>query len=147
MKVYFRVDASIHIGSGHVMRCLSLANQLQKSGYDIVFVIRPQNGDLSTYIAELGYKIIKLKRPNTFTNPKSTDDYNSWLQVTEIQDARDFLSVALDASIVVVDHYGINRAWEEYVKSRLACKLVVIDDLVRQHNADLIIDRSYCTCQ
>ena len=66
MKVYFRVDASIHIGSGHVMRCLSLANQLQKSGYDIVFVIRPQNGDLSAYIAELGYKVIKLNRLNTF---------------------------------------------------------------------------------
>lgn len=143
MKVYFRVDASIHIGSGHVMRCLSLANQLQKSGYDIVFVIRPQNGDLSAYIAELGYKVIKLNRLNTFTSPRSTDDYKSWLQVTEIQDARDFLSVALDARIVVVDHYGINRAWEEYVKSRLACKLVVIDDLVRQHDADLIIDQTY----
>ena len=143
MKVYFRVDASIHIGSGHVMRCLSLANQLQKSGYDIVFVIRPQNGDLSAYIAELGYKVIKLNRLNTFTSPRSTDDYKSWLQVTEIQDAKEFLSIALDAEIVVVDHYGINLAWEEFVKSSITCKLVVIDDLVRQHNADLIIDQTY----
>lgn len=143
MKVYFRVDASIHIGSGHVMRCLSLANQLHKSGYDIVFVIRPQNGDLSAYIAELGFKVIKLNRLNTFTSPRSTDDYKSWLQVTEIQDAKEFLSIALDAEIVVVDHYGINLAWEEFVKSSIACKLVVIDDLVRQHNADLIIDQTY----
>jgi len=143
MKVYFRVDASTHIGSGHVMRCLSLANQLQKFGYEIFFVLRPQNGDLSTFIAELGYKVIKLNRLNTFTNPRSTDDYKSWLQVTEIQDAKEFLSIALDAKIVVVDHYGINLAWEEFVKSSINCKLVVIDDLVRQHNADLIIDQTY----
>lgn len=143
MKVYFRVDASIHIASGHVMRCLSLASQLQKSDYDIVFVIRPQNGDLFAYITELGFKVVKLNRLDTFTSPRSTDDYKSWLQVTEIQDAKEFLSIASDAEIVVVDHYGINLAWEEFVKSSIACKLVVIDDLVRQHNADLIIDQTY----
>ena len=145
MKVYFRVDASIHIGSGHTIRCLTLAKQLQKSGYNIFFVIRPQSGDLSAYISELGFKVINLKRISTFRDPKSSDDYKSWLQVTEIQDAKEFLSVAVNAEIIIVDHYGINFAWEEFVKSRITCKLIVIDDLVRQHNVDMIIDQTYGT--
>lgn len=143
MKIYFRADASIHIGTGHVMRCLSLAKELQRYGHDIVFVMRPQAGDLCVYTQNLGFKVIKLPKVSKPINLCSDGDYQAWLQVSESKDAKDFVSVASDADIVVVDHYGINCDWEKYVNSGISCKLVAVDDLVRQHDVDLIVDQTH----
>ena len=143
MKIYFRVDASIHIGTGHVMRCLSLADEIQRHGHDVVFVMRPQVGDLCVYTQNRGFKVLKLPKVSKPRNPDSDGDYQAWLQVSKSKDAKDFVSVASDADIVVVDHYGINCDWEKYVKSGIPCKLVAIDDLVRQHDVDLIVDQTH----
>ena len=143
MKIYFRVDASIHIGTGHVMRCLSLAKEIRRHGHDVTFVMRPQVGDFCDYTQGQGFKVLKLPKIPAPINPESDDDYHEWLQVSENKDANDFISVALDAEIVIVDHYGINSDWENCVKSGIPCKLVAIDDLVRQHHVDLIVDQTY----
>lgn len=142
MKVYFRVDASEHIGSGHVMRCLSLAETFKKHSYDVVFVMRPQPGDLCEYCEKRGFSVERLPRPLEWMVPQNSADYQAWLQVPMLKDAVDFLSVASGADLVVIDHYGINADWEACVKSHLLCKLIAIDDLVREHNADMIIDQT-----
>lgn len=142
MKVYFRVDSSLDIGSGHVTRCLALAHMLQNYGNVVVFVMRPQAGDMCGYIANHGFNVERLPQPNEWLIPKNTADYQAWLQVPLLQDAEDFLSVAADADLVLIDHYGINADWESVIKSRISCHLVAIDDLVREHHADLIIDQT-----
>lgn len=142
MKVYFRVDASVHIGSGHVMRCLSLAEVFKANGHEVVFVMRPQPGDLCDYTNMRGFKVKRLVQPTAWLTPQSTADYQAWLQVSVLADAEDFLSVAGNADLVIIDHYGINVKWETFVKSLIRCKLVAIDDLVRVHNCDMIIDQT-----
>lgn len=45
-KILFRCDASVTIGTGHVMRCLTLADELSGRGADCVFVSAPGTQDL-----------------------------------------------------------------------------------------------------
>ena len=47
--IIFRVDSSTQIGSGHLMRCLTLANQL-KSKAEILFISRNLVGNLNHLI-------------------------------------------------------------------------------------------------
>ena len=45
MIIAFRTDASLQIGSGHVMRCLTLADKLKKAGAKITFITRDHSGN------------------------------------------------------------------------------------------------------
>ena len=46
-RILIRCDASLMIGSGHVMRCRTLARELQRRGAQVNFLCRRQPGDLS----------------------------------------------------------------------------------------------------
>ena len=55
MNIVFRVDAAQHIGSGHVMRCLTLADELSQHGVNCIFISREFEGNLFSLIKEKGY--------------------------------------------------------------------------------------------
>ena len=44
--ILIRCDASLSIGSGHVIRCRTLARQLRLRGSEVLFICRRQAGDL-----------------------------------------------------------------------------------------------------
>ncbi|GEM80851.1 UDP-2,4-diacetamido-2,4,6-trideoxy-beta-L-altropyranose hydrolase [Vibrio superstes] len=142
MKVVFRVDSSIHIGSGHVMRCLVLASMLKEQGSQISFACRPQQGDLIDFVRSKGFEVKELVVPTEWSVPKSSADYVAWLQVPWKEDVKSFVSKCEHAELVIVDHYGINAEWEEYCKEQLVCKVFAIDDLLRSHKADIILDQT-----
>lgn len=142
MKVVFRADASTLIGSGHVMRCLVLAQEFARRGHDVHFASRPQKGDYLDFIKSKALTLVPLKEPlENFSI--SHNDYENWLQTTWIDDAQDFLDKVKSGDIVVVDHYGIPKEWEKHVGQQLNADVLAIDDLVRQHNADFILDQTY----
>ena len=142
MKVVIRVDASQHIGSGHVMRCLVLAEALKNDGQKVLFATRAQTSDLNAFITKKGFELIVLQQPSQWRTPKDTADYAAWLQVNEEEDAGDFISKTGSADLVIVDHYGINQLWHNEVKAKLGCTLFVIDDLVRANSADILLDQT-----
>lgn len=55
MKIIIRTDASIKIGSGHVMRCLTLADIFHEKGHDVYFYMKPYKGHLIEYVEKRGY--------------------------------------------------------------------------------------------
>ncbi|MCG9790050.1 UDP-2,4-diacetamido-2,4,6-trideoxy-beta-L-altropyranose hydrolase [Vibrio mediterranei] len=142
MQAVFRVDASYHIGSGHVMRCLVLADALKKHGWNITFACIPQPGDLISYIIEKKYNVVTLSVPQELQSPQFDGDYKSWLHRDEASDAEDFVSKVELADWVIIDHYAIGVQWETVVKSNLCCKLLSIDDLNREHISNLILDQN-----
>lgn len=142
MNIFVRADASIYIGSGHVMRCLVLATELREKGHFVTFICRPQLGDLIDFIESKGFQVIKLKRIETTQAPTFEADYLGWLMCPVASDAKEFCLAAKNADWVITDHYAIGRQWQEIVREYLSCKILSIDDLVREHDADLILDQT-----
>jgi UDP-2,4-diacetamido-2,4,6-trideoxy-beta-L-altropyranose hydrolase len=143
MNIVFRADASVHIGSGHIMRCLVLAKILKDKGHNVNFFTRPQKGDFVDYIKQQNIQVVELKKINNIIKPKANNDYEAWLQTTWLDDANDFIEKASYTDLVIVDHYGIDKKWEKHVSQSLNCKMFIIDDLIREHYADLILDQTF----
>ncbi len=64
MQVAFRTDASLHIGTGHVMRCLTLADALTAEGAECHFIGREHAGNLIEYVRSKGYAITMRLMPS-----------------------------------------------------------------------------------
>lgn len=149
--VTFRTDASVDIGTGHVMRCLTLANTLKGHGCDCQFICRELKGHLIDQIEEQGFYVYRLHYdpPVEMKTPVAREDYvlpshADWLGVPWQSDAeacRPILEV-LEPDWLIVDHYALDARWEAEVclpKSRL----LVIDDLSdREHLADVLLDQN-----
>jgi spore coat polysaccharide biosynthesis predicted glycosyltransferase SpsG len=69
LTVAFRADASTAIGTGHVMRCLTLADALRDRGVETLFVAREQPGHLHDLVVARGHRSIllppRVRRPRT----------------------------------------------------------------------------------
>lgn len=143
MNIVIRTDASIHIGSGHVMRCLGLAKALRHNGHNVSFASRRQQGDFVDFVRSEGFKVYELITPPEWRTPRNSADYEAWLQVTWKEDAESLIQAVDSVDLLIVDHYSLAFDWEVCVKERLQCKVFAIDDLVRKHHADLILDQTF----
>lgn len=141
--VAFRADASLQIGSGHVMRCLTLADILRSQGAECHFICREHPGHLLMLISERGYSVHSLAVPED-APVDGVLAHARWLGVTQEQDARDCAALLqqLCPDWLVVDHYALDTHWEGALREHYG-KLLVIDDLAdRSHLSDLLLDQN-----
>lgn len=148
MKVVFRTDASIDIGTGHVMRCLTLANGLRGAGAEVIFICRELPGHCIDLINTRGFEVVTLPAPAAKDEEEKADvspSINHWLAVpwkVDAQQTFEFLVRQSVCDLLIVDHYGIDQAWEEHQKNAVG-KLMVIDDLAdRMHSCDVLLDQN-----
>lgn len=151
MKVVFRVDASTQIGSGHVMRCLTLANALREIGGACQFICREHNGNLIEFVETQGYIVHSLKeldKNSERTGNKKGDQelaHSSWLGATQEEDAAECRQIlkSINPDWLIVDHYALDAMWQKLL-SPYYDKLMVIDDLAdRHHQCDILLDQTY----
>lgn len=145
LRVAFRADASIEIGTGHVMRCLTLADALIREGATCLFICRAMPGDLRKAIAQRGHATRPLPAAEALpAQDASGPAHAHWLGVTWTQDARETRAAIGPTPVdwLVVDHYALDGRWEEAL--RPSCRhLMVIDDLAdRTHACDLLLDQN-----
>ncbi len=143
-SVLIRVDASKLIGSGHVMRCLTLAEELRKEQADVGFITRKHDGDLNNLIQKKGFKLYDLPSDGEFCQ-KNKECYKNWLGSTQEVDASGTISILKDLQPdwLIVDHYAIDETWEQRVRPYVK-RIMVIDDLAdRKHDCDLLLDQNY----
>ncbi|GLC87799.1 UDP-2,4-diacetamido-2,4,6-trideoxy-beta-L-altropyranose hydrolase [Lysinibacillus piscis] len=108
MNIIIRTDASVAIGSGHVMRCLTIAKNLRNRGCQVLFWMDALEGNLIDFVANEG-----------FVNITSTQQ----------------------ADLYIIDHYQLDKTWEQAIRPYTQ-KIVVIDDLAREHDCDLLVDQN-----
>ncbi|HDI2993750.1 UDP-2,4-diacetamido-2,4,6-trideoxy-beta-L-altropyranose hydrolase [Acinetobacter baumannii] len=141
MKFCFRADASLYIGSGHVIRCLTIADALAQHGHESYFICRPHQGNLIEFVKQRGYMVHALSEP-LFNTSSELSEYQRWLGVTEQQDAQETLAVLTEYPVdwMIVDHYGLSAIWQQIIRPEVS-HIVAIDDLAnRKHDADIILD-------
>ena len=143
MVVFFRVDSSHLVGSGHLMRCLTLAQRYRKEGHRVSFICRDLEGNLSGLVKKQNFHLHMLP---TSVQDDTLAGYAKWLTVSQEQDA--FETVALMQKMgkvdrVVVDSYAIDETWEKIVRPNTK-EIFVIDDLAnRKHDCDILLDQNY----
>ena len=143
LNVVFRVDAGHLIGSGHVMRCLTLADVLAAKGARCRFIIRAHDGHLAGLIERRGFAadVLPLRQPPL---PFSEPGYAAWLGADWQTDANETLAAMAfgKPDWLVIDHYAIDRRWEASLRNHCG-RLLVIDDLAdREHDCDLLLDQN-----
>jgi len=139
LKAVVRADSSLNIGSGHIMRCLTLAEELTMNGFVVYFISVNQSGSMLSHIESFGYQCFEI--PCASYNSNSYNDKyfdNTYDAIFSIE-----ILKPLNIDLIIVDHYGINSIWHKMIKQY--CKsIVVIDDLAnRNYECNILIDQTY----
>lgn len=147
MAVYhiaFRTDASSQIGTGHFMRCLTLAYGLKQCGAHIRFVSRELPVHLRDTLTAKGMELTSLDS-NASELPIDELAHAHWLRTSQTQDAQATIQALSDRTWdwLVVDHYALDARWESALR-QTARQIMVIDDIAdRQHDCDMLLDQNF----
>lgn len=108
---YIRVDGGPAIGVGHIVRCVSIAKEIEKQDFQIVFV--SSGKESSKILSEYGYEPILV---------------GGDLKHLGESDAEKLRRIMKDGNRVLVDSYGVT---DEFFKSckELGVKVAYIDDM------------------
>lgn len=147
MNVTFRVDASLQIGSGHVMRCLTLAESLRKRCANVSFISRELPGNLISLVKSKGFMVYNLPYKGEESNSADPNlPHSEWLGVNWKTDSAETKALLVkekqDIDWLVIDHYALDLEWEKEIRLYVK-KIMVIDDLAdRYHDCDLLLDQN-----
>jgi UDP-2,4-diacetamido-2,4,6-trideoxy-beta-L-altropyranose hydrolase len=117
LKIAIRVDASSRSGTGHFMRCLTLARELKKRDAQVRFVSR----NLPDYLQEMAAQEKCEVRLMTGASigPASGDfPHAHWLETSQHADAVETAHLLSDAEWdwALVDHYALDANWETAIR-------------------------------
>lgn len=142
-NIFIRVDASNEIGTGHFMRCMTLADGLQQRGAKVCFVSRYLPAHLARALETNGHRLLKLADGGGEASGGDLP-HAHWLGTSQELDAEECIGLLSGQSWdwLVVDHYALDARWESALR-RVVGKILVIDDLAdRQHDAEVLLDQN-----
>lgn len=121
--VCFRADGNAQVGSGHVMRCLSLADAVREGGREPVFLCA--DSCVQPVIRRRGYRCFVLNSPYD----RMEEELPALLPLLE----------ELNPEYVVLDSYFVTAQYMR--RLREAARLVYIDDLCAfDYPADIVVN-------
>lgn len=124
-KLLIRADAYPAIGTGHVMRCIALAQEWKSEGGIVLFHTYCESKALLERLKVEGFEVLSLPSPEQFE--ETLNIINSW-----------------NPDWVVLDGYHFEPAIHDKVKDK-GQDLLIIDDYMHldRYNADLILNQNF----
>ena len=126
--ILFRADADQKTGTGHVMRCLALAQALRDRDVPVFFIVTKEFPDIAPRLLREGITIIPIG-----AEPGSPEDAELTCAAAE----------KTRASWIVIDGYCFSENYRQQIKNAGYC-LMCIDDggLLRHYHADIILNQN-----
>lgn len=120
-----RADASLKIGGGHVMRCLTLANALAQRGWVCTFFCSEQTPSIVPAMERCGHEV-------SFLDDRSLGSPDAIHQTSpRIPD------------LIVIDAYNLPLSFEKECADIADRVLVISDAPDRDHDCDLLLDQTF----
>ncbi|KQL48733.1 hypothetical protein AN963_02735 [Brevibacillus choshinensis] len=135
MKIAFRVDAGYELGAGHVIRCVTIADELKSRGHSIIFISRENPGHYCEYIQKNGYFVHRLLSV-TSSEAHSLEEINA-------MDAQSTINIIKGENIdwIVVDHYQLDASWGQEMRPFVK-RILIIDELAnRSLEGDILVNQ------
>ena len=127
MHIYFRADGNSAIATGHMMRCLSIADACKEKGHEVTFIVADAQCD--ALIFQRGYDYIDLCG--------KWDDLEYELEILV------GIIKTNDVQILIIDSYYVTKRYLRVLKT--LTKTVYIDDLnAFIYPVDMLINYSIC---
>lgn len=125
--VCIRVDGSSDIGTGHVIRCLALAEELSERGYKPVFCTRDYDSGLIEKIKSRGFDFQVM--PAALSMQEDMEHFTK-------------LGKKHNADAVITDNYHFTDKYLKYLKENFKV-LVSIDELAETYfYSDLLVNQN-----
>ncbi|MCP4001006.1 MAG: UDP-2,4-diacetamido-2,4,6-trideoxy-beta-L-altropyranose hydrolase [Gammaproteobacteria bacterium] len=130
--IAIRADGDHVIGTGHVMRCLALAEVAIQRGFSCRLLCRSIDPYMAERAVAIGVNILQLSAPPE--PPSSLYEHSGWLSVSEVTDAQQctealmpFIAQFDAPRFIVVDHYALGAPW--HIQLRTMAPVLAIDEL------------------
>ena len=128
--VLVRADGDARIGLGHILRTMSVADELARTGTRITYLCRAVTPWAAQLLQDRGHRVQRINLP---TDANQTADARATATLIKAE----------GVDTVLLDHYDLTGPWTEAIKSTSACKIAAFDDLATQtRNVDLLVDTS-----
>src|SRR6266567_710574 len=126
--ILIRVDASVKIGTGHVMRCLALAQAWQDAGGQAVFAMAASTAAIRVRLTGESCDIVRID-----SSPAADEDVRQTIALAQ----------EIESDWIVVDGYQFGAEYQSVLKLA-GGKVLFLDDYghTRQYAADVVLNQS-----
>jgi len=126
LNLGIRTDSSAVIGTGHIVRCTALAQELRNLGTKVRFISKPYKGNILNFVKKNKFLVSEIKEDVNLNK--------------DIQETKKIIK-KFKLNYLIVDNYNLNLVWEKEIKKHVK-KLIVINDFIRKQCCDVLINHN-----
>jgi UDP-2,4-diacetamido-2,4,6-trideoxy-beta-L-altropyranose hydrolase len=133
-SLFIRADSTTQIGTGHIMRCIALAQAWQDRGGQVTFLSYCESGALRQRIIDEGFDFIAIDAPN----PDPSDLSHTLEILRQLKTQNSKLKTWL-----VLDGYHFTPDYQKTIRD-VGIRLLVIDDMnhLSYYHTDILLNQN-----